>query len=254
MNLHGTGNLLTKMVICVKILLLTIFLQCFAVSLNADVIKAVDVGGSDLAFRNILINKSLNDTNFSCIVTQKDFAGALKELAAKKCDIVIVRDDGSRIKNIPDSFAAVKFAETGLFVCVNEANPLRKLKISDLAAIWNDEITHWKKFIPSNIFTIHRFGMPLNDGEFVYIKRHLNLKDNAHHFPLDDVKGVINMVAANPNGIGIGTWDKNVDLKRVHLLQLTDDKGKNIKFVMPHYYIVRKNELQKFKNFMKDGK
>ena len=74
--------------------------------------------------------------------------------------------------------------------------------------IWNDDYSSWSTFDPKNIFSIHRYGMRLDDGSFLYLKDFLQLKQDTSHFPLETSQQIITMTAANPNAISIFVFEK----------------------------------------------
>jgi ABC-type phosphate transport system substrate-binding protein len=146
---------------------------------------------------------------------------------------------------------AYQYASTPIFAAVNKHNPLKKISISDLQKIWNEDYSTWSVFNEKNIFSIHRFGMRRDDGSFFYLKNFLNLKQTANHFPLETSQQIITMTAANPNAISIFTYEKELDVSTVKLLQLTDDNGKNLNLNMPHTAVFLKTNQQKIKKFLK---
>ena len=88
----------------VKNFLLILF---FAVSLlNASEMRVVNTSGPDMVFRALLIEKSLRGDGLKCVVTQDTFDNAVKKLISAKADIVLVKDDGRLLKNLPQRAGA----------------------------------------------------------------------------------------------------------------------------------------------------
>lgn len=245
------------MAICVKKLLAFVLFAVLFCPLGAKEIFAspqiINADGTDLLFREILLEKSLNTANFKCTVTHDNLPGALKKLQNKQCDMILVKRFPASLK-LDKNLDCKVFAETPILVFVNKSSKVKKLKISDLRQIWNGSINQWDFFDRSNIFSIHRFAMPYNDSVFDFIKRSLQLRDGSSHFPLNTTQQIISMVNGNPNAIGLGTFEKDLDFKSVKLVQITDENGKNIKFNMPHTVIFRKTDKNKVENFLKNGK
>lgn len=232
----------------VKNFLLILF---FAVSLlNASEMRVVNTSGPDMVFRALLIEKSLRGDGLKCVVTQDTFDNAVKKLISAKADIVLVKDDGRLLKNLPQTLERRKFAETRLAVFVNPANPVVKMSFADLKKVWNGDIERWSHFNGANIFSIHRFGMMLDSGEFEYIRRNWDLRAGAEHFPLGSAAQIIAMTAGNPNAIGIAVWEKSIALDRVKLVELLDEKGKSMLLKIPHYVIYRKADRIMVEKFL----
>lgn len=214
--------------------------------------RVTNTDGADLKFREIMIEKSLAEKDFSCTVTQGSLPDALIALREEKTDIVLLKDGNFKI---PADFASVKFGESFFTVFVHSSNPVRKMKLSDLKKIWNEDISSWQTFNKNNVFSLHRFGMRSDDSAFVWFKKYLSLKKNADHFPLENAQYTINMVRGNPNAIGIAVMEKSLDFKGVSIVQLTDDNGKNIHLAMPHIAVCRKSDraaVAEFLNVRKD--
>ena len=102
-----------------------------------------------------------------------------------------------------------------------------------------------------HIFSIHRYGMRLDDGSFLYLKDFLQLKQDTSHFPLETSQQIITMTAANPNAISIFVFEKDSDFSAINLLQITDNNGRNIKLQIPHTAVFLKKNQQKIQNFLK---
>lgn len=212
--------------------------------------RAVNTDSADLAFREILINKALKGEAVSCTVTQDNFENAVKKLQNSEIDIVLAKGEPESFGPIPSDLTCFKFAQTLLLVFVSKNNPVSKIKISDLTKIWNDDYSSWSVFNKNNPYSIHRYGMRLNDSTFAFIKKNLSLKDNAQHFPLDSAQQIITMTAANPHGIGIAAFENDLDFSNIKLIQLTDDSGKNIKWIMSHTVFCRKKSADDVKQFL----
>lgn len=245
------------MVTCVKIIsiLLAVLSTISFPAVHAKTFNIINTDSADLAFREILIEKSIRNERFSCTVTQDSFDNAIKKLSAGQADMVLAKKDCRQLKkNLPETLECKTFAHTRLIVFVNSGNKLESLTIAEFKKIWNGEIAAWRVFDSSNIFSIHRYGMRLDDSVFNFIKQDLQLKPTAAHFPLDTTQQIITMVRANPNAIGIGIMDKELDLKGVKLLRLTDNNGKNINWEMPHSAIFRRNDRKIAEVFLKTGK
>ncbi len=250
MNLHGSGNSITKMVTSVKKIIFSLSAAVCTLVQAADDWRIINTDSADLAFRQILIEKSMSEKDFSCTVTGSPFETALASLQKKETDIVLAKNDGSNLKNLPQELCFIEFAKTNFIVFVGKRNPLKKLKVSDFTKIWNGEINTWKPFDPSNIFTIHRFGMKTDDNAFEFLSKILNLRSDSQHFPLDSASQIITMVKNNPNAIGIAVSDSTLDLQGINLVQMTDDNGKNISLEMPHAVIFRKEDKERIKKFL----
>lgn len=243
------------MATCVKKIFFCAFLAAITSALSAsNNFNVINADGADLAFRKILIDKSIRNDIFNCTVTQDNFKSAMQKLADNKCDMVIVKGDLNRQEKLPQSLAFKQFAVTSFIIIVHKDNPLKKLKISELRKIWNGDYNNWGYFNPENFFSIHRFGMPLDDSAFLYLKKYLQLKENVQHFPLDSASQIITMVRSNPNAIGIAVMSAELNFNGIKLIQLTDDNGKNIPFNMPHNVIFRKNDREKIEKFLKTDK
>ena len=245
------------MAICVKKVLLTLLICSLCYLLTAaerfSAPAIINADGSDLVFRAILIEKSLNDSSFKCTVTQDTFDNAVKKLEANQCDMVLVKKS-PELLTLSANLDTRVFAVTPILIFVNSANKVNKLTISDLRQIWNGDIAQWSFFDRSNIFSIHRFAMPSDDSTFKYLQHRLSLRDKAQHFPLDTTQQTITIVGANPNAIGIGAFEKGLTLKNVKLIQMVDENGSNINFNMPHTVIFRRQDKNKVENFLKTGK
>lgn len=212
--------------------------------------KIIKADGIDLAFREFLIEKSLNEADFKCEITQDTFENALKKLNSKQCDMILVKKTPQEL-SLAENLSCKVFAATPILIFVNTSNKISKLKISDLRQIWNNDINQWSFFNRSNIFSIHRFAMPYDDSAYAFLKRTLPLRDKAQHFPLNDSAQIIKMVSGNPNAIGICTFEKNLNLENINLIQLTDENGKNINLKIPHTLIFRSADKNKVENFLK---
>lgn len=245
------------MAICVKnFLLWLLFFSLFCPLWAKESFSApgiISTDGTDLVFRELLIEKSLNTSSLNCTVTQDNFENAVKKLKNNQCDMVLVKKSPENI-NISNDLTCKVFAQTPILVFVHASNKVSKLKISDLRQILNGDINQWSFFDRNNIFSIHRFGMPHDDSSFIYLKRRLNLREKIQHLPLNSTQEIITIVRANPNSIGTGVLEKDLNLKGIKLLQITDDNGRNINFSMPHTVIFRKQDKNKVENFLKNGK
>lgn len=240
------------MAICVKkIFICLLFLAISSVLSAKNSFSVINADGEDIAFREILIEKSMQGEVFNCTVTMDNLQSALQKLAEKKCDIITFKGKLPNSVKLPENIEYKHFASTPIIIAVHNSNPLTKLKISELRKIWNDDCNNWGYFNPKNFFSIHRFGMPLNDGNFIYLRNFLQLKENSQHFPLDSSQQILTMVSANPNAIGIAVMSENLNLKGVKLIQLTDENNRNIPFVIPHNIMFRKNDKSKIDNFIK---
>lgn len=240
------------MAISVKILLT--LACCFLLSLTSAEEKTftvINAGGPDVPFREILIERSMQKDAFSCTVTQENFESALKKLADGKADFILVKKAPDELKTLPADMTVYRYAVTPVLTAVNLRSKLEKISVSDLQKIWNNDYSSWSVFDEKNVFSIHRFGMRLDDASFRFVKNFLSLHDNATHFPLETSQQIITMTAANPNAISIFVFEKDLDFSKVKLLQLTDDSGKNINMNMSHSAIFLKKNQQKIINFLK---
>lgn len=241
------------MATCVKIFTFVAVVCCiFFSTAKADEkqFTVINTAGPDIPFREILIEKSMEKDAFSCTITQDTFENALKKLSLGTADIVLVKKSPDELK-LDDKMTAYQYSATPIFAAVNKRNPLKKISISDLQKIWNNDYSTWSVFDEKNIFSIHRFGMRHDDGSFLYLKDFLRLRQDAIHFPLETSQQIITMTAANPNAISIFAYEKELDFSKVNLLQLTDDNGKNLNLNMPHTAVFLKINQQKIKNFLK---
>ena len=210
----------------------------------------ISADGADIAFRNILIKKSVQGEVLSCSVTQDNVVSALKKLVDGKADIVLVKDFAEKIKDLPDDLECIQFDNTMIMAVVNRANPLNRMKLSDLQHVWNGDFQEWNIFDKNNVFSIHRFGMRLDDSIFQYIRKDWGLKNSYPHFPLDSAQQVVLMVKANPNAVGIIVFEEDIDYDGVKFIQLTDDNNKNIVYRVPHSAIFRKKNRAEVNKFL----
>ena len=240
------------MATCVKIF--TILACCiFFCTAKAEkkTFNVINTSGPDIPFREILLEKSLGKDIFSCTVTHDTFDNALKKLTLGTADIILVKKSPQELKINNEQIIAYQYSSTPILAAVNKRNTLKKISISDLRKIWNDDYSSWSTFDPKNIFSIHRYGMRLDDGNFLYLKDFLQLKQDTSHFPLETSQQIITMTAANPNAISIFVFEKDSDFSAINLLQITDNGGRNIKLQIPHTAVFLKKNQQKIQNFLK---
>lgn len=241
------------MATCVKNLLLLFFIilsGTLSAGESFSALKVIKSEGPDLAFRELLIAKTMSSSKFKCTVTQESYKNAVKKLLSEQCDMILVKMLPQELQ-LEQGLACKVFAYTPILVIVNKSLNIRKMKISDLRQIWNGDINQWSFFNTNNIFSIHRFAMPFDDSTFKYLQRKLPLRDKVQHFPLSTPQQTISMTGANPNAIGICVFEENLQLKNVNLVQLTDENGKNININMPHTVIFRIKDKNKVENFFK---
>ena len=212
------------------------------ISASAAELKVVNTFGADLPFRALLIEKSVSDSALKCIVTNDTFDNAIQKLLANSADMVLLKDDGRLLKKLPENLAYKKFAETRLLVLVNKSNPLNKIKLADFKKVWNGEIDRWSYFNGANIFSIHRFGLLIDSGEFEYVKRTLDLKEKVSHFPLGSSAEIITMTSGNPNALSLAVYENDADFSKVKLLEIIDANGNAVIWKIPHYVIFRKSD------------
>ncbi len=99
----------------------------------------------------------------------------------------------------------IPVAKDGLAVYLNEANPVEKLSLEQLKAIYTGAVTNWKN-VGGPDMKIILYGRENNSGTYVFFKD--NVLMGADFAPttatLPGTAAVVNAVAKDKNGIGYG--------------------------------------------------
>ncbi len=99
----------------------------------------------------------------------------------------------------------IPVAKDGLAVYLNEANPVEKLSLEQLKAIYTGAVTNWKN-VGGPDAKIILYGRENNSGTYVFFKD--NVLKGADFAPttatLPGTAAVVNAVAKDKNGIGYG--------------------------------------------------
>jgi phosphate transport system substrate-binding protein len=155
--------------------------------LNPKVSVAVTGGGSGTGIAALLSN--------TC-----EIAELSRELKSE--EIEMAKQKGFQPKQIV-------VALDGLAVVVHPANPLSKLTMDQLAAIFSGSVSNWKDFGGSDL-PIVVLSREVNSGTHVYFKEHVlrrNQKDSQVEFAptalmLPSSQALADEVAQNPGAIG----------------------------------------------------
>ncbi len=168
---------------------------------------------------------------------------ALKHLAAGNCDIALtarpIKDEelqafSPRLQNLrsPDNEHIV--ALDGIAVVVNRKNPLKRLKLDQLAGIFSGKIWDWAKVggphQPINIYT------PDEDGGTSEAFRHTVLKDKPYPNSIHRVQPDVMLwksIADDINGIG---FMKFKYVRQVKTLAISDGESPSVR---PDEFLVR---------------
>ena len=99
----------------------------------------------------------------------------------------------------------IPVAKDGLAVYLHESNPVEKLSLEQLKAIYTGQVTNWKQVGGSDAKII-LYGRENNSGTYVFFKD--NVLKGADFAPttatLPGTAAVVNAVAKDKNGIGYG--------------------------------------------------
>jgi len=148
---------------------------------------AVTGGGSGTGFASMI--------NGTC-----DIAMASREIKQKEVEL-------AKAKNI--SPYEIKIALDGLAVVVNPKNPVGKLTVDQLAAIFSGKITNWKQ-IGGEDKSIVVLSREVNSGTHVYFKEHILRKNDPNNkeeytpraLLLSSSQAIADEVAQNTGAIG----------------------------------------------------
>jgi len=99
----------------------------------------------------------------------------------------------------------IAVARDGLAVYFNESNPMQKLSIEQLKAIYMGQVTNWKQ-VGGKDATIVLYGRENSSGTYVFFKDNvLGGRDFSPRVQtLPGTAAVVNAVSKDPNGIGYG--------------------------------------------------
>jgi len=148
---------------------------------------AVTGGGSGTGFASMI--------NGTC-----DIAMASREIKQKEVEL-------AKAKNI--SPYEIKIALDGLAVVVNPKNPVGKLTVDQLAAIFSGKITNWKQ-VGGEDKPIVVLSREVNSGTHVYFKEHILRKNDPNNkeeytpraLLLSSSQAIADEVAQNTGAIG----------------------------------------------------
>jgi len=132
----------------------------------------------------------------------------------------------------------------GLAIYVDEKNPVEKLTMAQLKAIYQSDITNWKNLGGPNAEII-LYSRENNSGTYAYFKEHVLKGEDfsAQCQTLPGTAAIINATAKDPNGIGFGGigYSKGVKVlsiakdEKSEYVELTEANVVSMKYPLARY-------------------